>query len=126
MQMEWLRAGTLSDQSRHRYPTLMMGYFESPFSSTTITGNNFRMYAYERPEIDAVGYDATLQGGLFNRTSPYTISAANISRAVFQNRFGFVVTYRRLYLEYFQSYLSNEFKTGNYHVWGGLGSRRYV
>ena len=113
------RAGTLSDKAAAGV-TMLMGYFDSPFSKTVNTKNNFRIYAYEHPEIDIVGYDATLEGGLFDRSSPYTIVPKDISSVTFQNRFGFVVIYRRLYLEYFQSLLSQEFNTGNYHVWGGV------
>lgn len=113
------RAGTLSDKAAGGI-TMMFGYFDSPFSGNIATKKNFRMYAYEHPEVDVVGYDATLEGGVFNHTSPYIISSANVTPVTFGNRFGFVVIYHRLYLEYFQSYLSNEFKTGNYHVWGGI------
>ncbi len=113
------RAGTLSDKAAIGI-TLMGGYFDSPFSGTKATKHNFRIYAYEHPQVNFVGYDATLQGGLFDKSSPYTISEANVTRVVFENRFGFVVVYQRFYLEYFQSLLSNEFSTGNYHVWGGV------
>jgi lipid A 3-O-deacylase len=113
------RAGTLSDKAAAG-TTMMMGYFNSPFNTVKIAGDQFRIYAYEHAEADAVGYDATLQGGVFDHTSPYTIAAKDISRFAFQNRFGFVVIYRKLYLEYFQSLLSAEFATGNYHVWGGI------
>jgi len=113
------RAGTLSDKAAIG-TTLMVGYFDSPFKTTTATKNNFRIYAYEHPEIDLVGYDATLQGGMFDHTSPYTIPAANITRTTFQNRFGIVVIYRRFYLEYFQSLITREFTTEDYHVWGGV------
>jgi len=113
------RAGTLSDKAGAGI-TLMMGYFDSPFSTVTATRKNFRIYAYEHPEVDIVGYDATLQGGVFDRTSPYVIPAANINRITYQNRFGFVVIYHRLYLEYFQSLLSQEFKGEDFHVWGGI------
>jgi len=113
------RAGTLSDKVNTGI-TMMMGYFDSPFKSNVAEKNNFRIYAYEHAGVNLVGYDATLQGGLFDRTSPYTISANNIERVTYENRFGFVVVYHRFYLEYFQSLLSNEFTTGNYHVWGGV------
>ena len=113
------RAGTLSDKVNIG-TTLMFGYFDSPFTTTIATGSNLRVYAYEHAAVNAVGYDATLEGGLFNRTSPYTISAKNVTPFVFENRFGFVLQYQRFWLEYFQSLLSNEFTTGNYHVWGGV------
>lgn len=106
--------------------TILIGYFNTPFATRrehlprSTTKNNFRIYAYERPEVSFVGYDATLQGGLFNRTCPHTISSSDITRITFQNRFGFVVAWRGMYLEYFQSFISSEFRTGDYHVWGGV------
>ncbi len=113
------RLGTLSDKAGAG-AVLMFGYFESPYATTAGNKKNLRIYAYEHPEVNLVGYDATLQGGLFNHSSPYTLSARDITRVTFQNRFGFVVIYKGLYLEYFQSLLSHEFETGNYHVWGGV------
>jgi len=113
------RAGTLSDKAALG-ATLMAGYFDSPFSSTLVDGNNFRIYAYEHPSVNIVGYDATMQGGLFNKSSPYTIDAKNISRIVFENRFGFVVTYRRFYLEYFLQIYGKEFEQGKVHNFGGV------
>jgi lipid A 3-O-deacylase len=113
------RAGTLSDKAGGGI-TMMMGYFDSPYKTATATKNNFRIYAYEHPGVEFIGYDATLQGGVFNHTSPYTVPMSDITRITFNNRFGFVVVYRRLYLEYFQSFLSQEFRTGDFHVWGGV------
>ena len=113
------RAGTLSDKL-NAGTTIMFGYFDSPFSSTLATGHHFRIYAYEHAAVNAVAYDATLQGGLFDHSSPYTISAKDVTPFVFENRFGFVVVYQRVYLEYFQSMLSHEFTTGDFHVWGGV------
>lgn len=113
------RAGTLSDLIGIG-TTIMAGRFDSPFTVGNENVRNFRIYAYEHLGVNLVGYDATMQGGVFNHTSPYTLSAGDIARTVFQNRFGFVVAWQHLHLEYFQSLLSNEFKTGNFHVWGGV------
>jgi lipid A 3-O-deacylase len=113
------RLGTLSNKAGVGI-TMMAGYFNSPFDIEIIQAKNFRIYAYEHAKVNLIGYDATLQGGLFNKSSPYTLRPDDIVRYTFQNRFGFVVIYKRIYLEYFQSMLSAEFKTGNYHVWGGV------
>lgn len=113
------RVGTLSDKAGLGF-TLMMGYFDSPFGTNIAKGKNFRLYAYDHPQVNIVGYDATLEGGLFNHSSPYTIASSQLNPITFQNRFGFVLEYRRIYLEYFQSYLSREFEKGTYHVWGGI------
>lgn len=113
------RIGTFSNKAAIG-GTIMIGHFESPFTNAPANRKNLRIYAYEHPEINVTVYDATLQGGMFNKSSPYTINAANITPITFQNRFGFVVIYKGLCLEYFQSMRSSDFKTGNYHVWGGI------
>ena len=113
------RAGTLSDKASLG-GTLMLGYFDSPYSGKEEYRSHFRLYVYEHPEVDAVGFDATLQGGLLNKTSPYTIPAAQVTRFTLQNRAGFVISWQRVYLEYFLTQLTREFSTGKPHAWGGV------
>ncbi len=112
-------AGTLSDKAGVGL-TAMAGYFDNPFSADIVRRKGARIYAYDHADAFAIGYDATMQGGLFNHTSPYTISASNIQRAVVENRFGFVFNYHKLYVAYFQTFLSSEFKGGADHRWGGI------
>ncbi|WP_374759086.1 hypothetical protein [Dyadobacter chenwenxiniae] len=38
----------------------------------------------------------------------------------FQDNFGLVVQCWRIYLEYYQSFLTKEFHTGMEHRWGGV------
>ena len=113
------RAGTLSDKASIG-TTLMFGHFNNPYSNEGIKAGHFMIYAYEHPEFDAVAYDATLQGGLFNKDSPYTIAASDMNRVVFRNRFGFVIAWQGIYLEYFQSVMSRQFETQKMHTWGGV------
>lgn len=113
------RVGTLSDKAGVGV-TMMIGYFESPYSSAKAGKNDFRIYAYEHPEFSFIGYDATLQGGVFDHDSPYTIKAGDINRVTFQNRFGFVAQYQRIYLEYFLAVSSREFEQQKMHTWGGI------
>ncbi len=110
-------AGTLTDKLGLG-TTLMLGYFKDPFNNTQ--ARHFTIYAYDHPKVELIGYDATLQGGVFNKESPYTIASYDISRITFQNRWGVVVQYRRIYLEYFQSYLTKEFAGEHDHRWGGI------
>lgn len=111
------RLGTLSDKTSTGV-TIIFGYIDSLFSRVT-SMRSLRFYAYEHAEGSLVGYDATMQGGLFSNSS-YTIPAADVTRLTFHNRFGIVLNYRKINLEYFQSYLTPEFRTGNFHVWGGF------
>ena len=114
------RAGTLSTKGTIG-ASLMAGNIYSPFRSNPLRhSKKVQYYFYDSPSGNAVAYDCTLQGGIFNRTSPYTISNADINRFTFMNRFGFVLIFRHLYLEYFQSVQTPEFSNTIHHKSGGL------
>lgn len=98
---------------------LILGKFENIFTSET-TKPKFQIYAYAQPVFSVVGYDATLQGGLFNRKSPYTISNKNLERFTAQFNFGLVIQTKTLYFEYTRSSISKEFETGATARWGGI------
>ena len=68
-----------------------------------------------------VGYDATLQGGLFNRTSVYTISTENINRFIFQSSAGISFSHRGIRFDLEQFFLSPEYTTGIWHKWVHFG-----
>jgi len=115
-----LLVGTLSDKIQAGF-TLTLGKFDSPLtSSIQRSGLNFQFYLYSQSLGAVVGYDATLQGGLFNRNSPYTLNASELNRFTFQNNYGIVVSFWKIYAEYYRTYLSREFKSGREHSWGGV------
>jgi lipid A 3-O-deacylase len=64
-----------------------------------------------------VGYDATLQGGLLNRSSVYTLPAGEISRAVFQCSGGISLSYNGFRVDMEQFLLSPDFHQGWWHKW---------
>lgn len=68
----------------------------------------------------AIAYDATLQGGMFNHSSPYTIPDADVKRLVMRGKAGFGFSFRRYYFGYTQYILSPEFKNQRWHKWGRL------
>jgi lipid A 3-O-deacylase len=114
--------GTHSDKLTGGF-NFMVGNFNNRFLSVATTKpirKKVQYYLYGQLVGGVIGYDATLQGGLFNRTSPYTISSGDISRFTVQADYGIVLCFRKLYIEYCQSYLSQEFNTGHYHRWGGI------
>jgi len=113
------RAGTLSDKAGAGF-TLMAGSFNSPFQTGT-AGKKLRFYVYNHAQVDVIGYDATMQGGLFSQGSdPYVIPAGDISRIVFTDRYGVCLTYKWLYLEYYQTYITEEYVRGLEHRTGGI------
>jgi len=113
------RAGTL-DTRIGAGMGLMAGKFNQRFSPGTSSKKTAEFYFYSAGNMYLVGYNASLQGGLFNRNSPYVIASRNISRVIFKADAGIVVNFKKLFLSYQQSFLSKEFRTGAPHRWGGL------
>jgi hypothetical protein len=109
-------AGTLLTQASTG-ANIMLGYFESPYAAEH--KRKFAMYIYSHVQVHAVGYNAMLQGGVFNK-SIYTIPSSDIERLTADSRTGIVIRYGSLYLEYFRTFLTREFSTGYIHAWGGL------
>jgi lipid A 3-O-deacylase len=113
------RLGTLNDKLSSGF-NFMAGRFNKRFSSLTSKNKKTEYYFYGQSRLNFIGYDASMQGGLFNRNSPYTISAGDVTRVTFQADAGIIVNFRKLFLSYTQSYLTKEFRTGKYHRWGGV------
>ncbi|MEO6404707.1 MAG: lipid A deacylase LpxR family protein [Ferruginibacter sp.] len=112
------RIGTLNDKLNTGF-NFMAGRFNKRFE-TKQPKRKAEYYFYGQGRANLIGYDASLQGGLFNRKSPYTITAANISRLSFQADAGVIVNFKSFYLSYTQSFLTKEFSTGSNHRWGGV------
>lgn len=98
--------------------TLMLGRLGVPFASTPDLRRRF--WVYVKPQLNVVGHDATLQGGLFNRTSPYTIAARDVSRLVYRQQVGVVYRSGSRYIEYYRSDATAEFRGGLAHRTGGV------
>ncbi len=96
----------------------LAGNFNDPYSSKATT--KVAYYFFGQAKGNFIAYDASMQGGLFNRKSPYTITASDIAHFSFQADAGIVVNFKKLFLSYTQSFLSREFRTGSYHRWGGI------
>jgi lipid A 3-O-deacylase len=111
--------GTLNDKLSAGF-NLMTGHFNNPYETASKSKKKIEYYFYGQSRLHAIGYDASLQGGIFNHSSPYTIAARDVSRITFQADAGIVFNFRNAYLCYSQSYLTREFSTGLYHRWGGI------
>jgi len=112
------RLGTLSTKACLG-GLVMLGFFNQPFQSASAQKYKTQVYGYMHPQINLVGYDATMQGG-FSRSNPYTIPASDIKRLVYQQRLGVVVKLFGLYAEYFRTWTIPEFSNGKAHGTGGL------
>ena len=113
------RIGTLNDKLSGGF-NFMAGRFNKRFTAIDNKKRKAEYYFYTQSRVNFIGYDASMQGGLFNRKSPYVIAAADVNRITFQADAGIIVNFRKLYLSYTQSILTKEFRTGKYHRWGGI------
>lgn len=96
----------------------VFGKKESIYNEQTAT--KFQAFIYSQTLARLVVYDATLMGGMFNRSSPFTYSPAQIERVVFEQHLGVCVKFNKVVLSFDLGYLTNEFKRGKQHAWGGI------
>ncbi|WBL22840.1 lipid A deacylase LpxR family protein [Zunongwangia sp. HRR-M8] len=96
-----------------------LGLVNSPLR-TSNRRSKFQVYLFARGITNFVGYNALLQGGVFNRRSPYTIPSNKIERFTGQYYYGLVIKSGFFYLEYYQTSMTREFEYGDPEDWGGL------
>jgi len=114
-------AGTLNDKLSTGL-SLMIGKLNDPFqTSGKISAKKGQAYIFAHSFVSMIGYDGTMEGGLFDKNSPYTLSASDIYRFTVQSQVGLMVKIKTFYLELAGNFLSKEFKTGLRHKWGSLG-----
>jgi hypothetical protein len=114
-----VRAGTLNDKLSGGF-NFMAGRFNKKFLPVIYKKRKAEYYFYTQNRINFIGYDASMQGGLFTRKNPYTIAATDVTRITFQADAGIIVNLKKLYLSCTQSFLTKEFRTGKHHRWGGV------
>ena len=96
------------------------GYFRRPVNKAK-GYSNFQLYLFLTTTGKLVGYDATLEGGLLNSSSIYTLNPDEISRFVYQGSAGITFSYAGLKFDIEQFLLSPEFHTGLWHKWVHFG-----
>lgn len=74
-----------------------------------------------KSNVKFVGYDATLEGGIFNKTSIYTIGQNSVTRFVYQGSACLTFSYGGFGINVEQFLLSPEFHNGWWHKWVHIG-----
>ncbi len=82
-----------------------------------VNDNKFRYNFFITTKGFVIGYDATLQGGLLNSNSIYTLSDNDISRIIYKYSAGINLQYRKISLNVQNNYISQEFKNAKPHWW---------
>jgi hypothetical protein len=113
-------AGTMNDKLSAGL-SVMIGELNDPYKFSPVSAKTWEFYVFGHSFVSAIGYDATLQGGMLNKKSPYTLPDSEINRFTLQSQVGIVMHHKKISVELSESFLSKEFKTGRSHVWGGIG-----
>ncbi len=95
----YLRAG--------RFTQVLRGY---QFPASNGFRRDFQFWFFLKGNLKLVGYNATLQGGMFNDKSPYVIPATQVSRLVAETSAGVALYYGNFGVELENIYNSPEFK----------------
>jgi hypothetical protein len=99
----------------------MKNYFQQIYPCNSFAEQNtkaWQCYMYVGVKVKTVLYNATLQGGIFDKSSPYVIADEDVKRAVTTGTMGVVISYKRICMEYSYIYITPEYRTGLDHGWG--------
>ncbi len=97
------------------------GLSEPRFGSPgKVTHQNLQAYLYTQGIVRFIAYDATMQGGMINKSNTYTLKASQINRLTGKAEIGVHIDYKGLGIEAAQHFLTPEFKEGMSHRWGQL------
>jgi lipid A 3-O-deacylase len=110
--------------------TLRFGLRQPTFESLGVANRENRagrrrVQAYGEAQVEGrlVGYNATLQGGLFNRRNPYVLPASAVRRAVVQSTGTLGLGYAGVRVETALTWISPEFTGSRTHRWNTLSVR---
>ncbi len=126
------QAGTLYDNLKAGI-VVQAGKSNGRYNSIFLTSgrdgrikDRIRYYFSLDLENKLVVYDATLQGGMFNKSSVYTLQNGQVNRYVFTGKAGLGIGLGRFSLELEQAFLSPEFEGGRHHFWLRIRSLVYL
>jgi hypothetical protein len=83
--------------------------------------SKFQAFVFVTSQGKVVGYDATLEGGMFNKSSIYTLKSADLYRLVYQGTLGLTLAYAGFRFDVEQFLLSPEFHGCGWHKWVHIG-----
>ncbi|HXB40477.1 MAG TPA: lipid A deacylase LpxR family protein [Bacteroidia bacterium] len=112
--MTEINAGTIYNNAAVG-ANLRFGKMQAYFAN--VRTKKLQFYGYTQGWVKAVGYNATMQGGLFNK-SVNTLAYNELSPIVLRGSFGLHLEYKNLGIEYSRIFITREIKTWWAHGWG--------
>jgi len=122
------QAGTFKDNlcvgatirfgSMHSY----FKFYEPGIGKERIGGEDEKgqFFFFVQGQTSLIGYDATLEGGLFDTNNVYVINPSALERVVYSFNGGICWYYKKFRITYSQIYISPEFNGGLSHAWGSV------
>jgi lipid A 3-O-deacylase len=80
----------------------------------------FQLYFSFWGKATAVGFNATLQGSIFNEKNDYQLSNSAVNNFLWSRGVSIYLTVKRINLGFSRTWISPEFNQGLYHGWGSL------
>jgi hypothetical protein len=117
-----VRVGTLYDLLRTG-GILHIGSWKSGRGRLAGAGKGFRCFGSWQGHLTGVGFNATLQGGILNRRSPYTLKPNQVNRVLMEHAAAVVVGWGKVEFGFGQTWQSPEFRGGIPHRWNYLSIR---
>jgi hypothetical protein len=128
---QWQIGALAAAQAGTLYDNLMAGFRLEAGKNMFYVSNNgmeapkkdkqkVKLNAFLQGEGSLIGYDATLQGGVFNHDNIYTLQPDKIAHLVMKAEAGVEVRYWQYGLELGQTILSPEYTGGKIHKWGRI------
>ena len=96
---------------------VQVGKFSDPYLNQGLNTSGWQLYLRSSVSSRFVLYNGTIQGGIFNRSSPYTTDSENM---VLGFDAGIKITYKRFSLEFTYNWISPEIVSGLNHRWSDL------
>lgn len=84
-------------------------YFKD-LNSNQLDNKKLRFALYCKPIVRTVMYNSTLEGGFFNRKSPYKLESNDVNRFYLQYEYGFMLSYKKISLAISEKIRTAEFK----------------
>lgn len=100
---------------------LFTNYFENLGLQKKYLSNEtskYRAFFLLSTNARGVGYNATLQGGVFSKPNVYVLNAPQVTRVVYDASATVVLAYKHFSMEYGYFYITKEFEQGLDHGWG--------
>jgi lipid A 3-O-deacylase len=98
----------------------MLSYYKAFGPGENKASSVLQCYAFLSGNAKVVGYNATMEGGVFDKESVYVIPPSAIERVVGMYQWGIVLSWKRLSLEYSNISITPEFKGGLSQAWGHI------